>query len=230
MNSEQSSRSSRTYLEEVEPFVHSRSVTTHQTKEVIVDALTFVVTSYTDIPIILTTNSTLPQIVILNNTTPSQGVFESKLIIPLYVIIFLLAVIGNSLVLITLVQNKRMRTVTNVYLLNLVSFKFYKWLDFSFYVAFNINCGPHFLVNLFPRNASRNIQCYLLRTINLALKIPWKDFSQNWKENSVFKDLSYKNEKLQWVYNLYIIWIHCIFALRHCKFHQEINIHLEKPQ
>ncbi|GJQ75117.1 hypothetical protein Trydic_g9726 [Trypoxylus dichotomus] len=51
----------------------------------------------------------------------TEGVFESKLIIPLYVIIFLLSVIGNSLVLVTLVQNKRMRTVTNVYLLNLVS-------------------------------------------------------------------------------------------------------------
>lgn len=51
----------------------------------------------------------------------SEGVFESQLIIPLYVIIFLLSVIGNSLVFITLMQNKRMRTVTNVYLLNLVS-------------------------------------------------------------------------------------------------------------
>lgn len=51
----------------------------------------------------------------------SVGVFESKLIIPLYVVIFLLAVVGNSMVVITLAQNKRMRTVTNVYLLNLVS-------------------------------------------------------------------------------------------------------------
>ncbi|XP_044729371.1 cholecystokinin receptor-like [Chrysoperla carnea] len=39
--------------------------------------------------------------------------------IPLYSIIFLLAVIGNSLVILTLVQNKRMRTITNVFLLNL---------------------------------------------------------------------------------------------------------------
>lgn len=62
-----------------------------------------------------------PVITVLNNATSSQSVFESKLIIPLYVIIFLLAVVGNSLVLVTLVQNKRMRTVTNVYLLNLVS-------------------------------------------------------------------------------------------------------------
>uniref|UniRef100_A0A1B0DGA9 G-protein coupled receptors family 1 profile domain-containing protein n=1 Tax=Phlebotomus papatasi TaxID=29031 RepID=A0A1B0DGA9_PHLPP len=39
--------------------------------------------------------------------------------IPLYAVIFLLAVIGNSLVILTLVQNKRMRTITNVFLLNL---------------------------------------------------------------------------------------------------------------
>lgn len=62
----------------------------------------------------------------LNGTTTGKStstgsVFESQLIIPLYVTIFLLAVVGNVLVLVTLVQNKRMRTVTNVYLLNLVS-------------------------------------------------------------------------------------------------------------
>lgn len=39
--------------------------------------------------------------------------------IPLYVIIFLLSVIGNVLVILTLIQNRRMRTVTNVFLLNL---------------------------------------------------------------------------------------------------------------
>lgn len=117
----------KTYLEEIEPFIHSSSsITAHHSEEVMmVDVFSFVVST----PIALTTNTTIiiPETVILNNnnnitsTTPSQGVFESKLIIPLYVIIFLLAVIGNSLVLITLVQNKRMRTVTNVYLLNLVS-------------------------------------------------------------------------------------------------------------
>ncbi|XP_049825828.1 cholecystokinin receptor type A-like [Aethina tumida] len=48
-----------------------------------------------------------------------ENVFESKLIIPLYVIIFVLSVGGNSLVLLTLFRNKRMRTVTNVYLVNL---------------------------------------------------------------------------------------------------------------
>ena len=39
--------------------------------------------------------------------------------IPLYSIIFLLSVVGNTLVILTLIQNRRMRTVTNVFLLNL---------------------------------------------------------------------------------------------------------------
>ncbi|CAM1330036.1 CCKAR (predicted) [Pycnogonum litorale] len=39
--------------------------------------------------------------------------------IPLYSIIFVMAVIGNSLVIVTLIKNRRMRVVTNVYLLNL---------------------------------------------------------------------------------------------------------------
>lgn len=37
----------------------------------------------------------------------------------LYALIFLLAVIGNSLVIVTLARNVRMRTITNVFLLNL---------------------------------------------------------------------------------------------------------------
>ena len=39
--------------------------------------------------------------------------------IPLYSIIFFLAVAGNTLVIVTLAQNRRMRTVTNVFLINL---------------------------------------------------------------------------------------------------------------
>lgn len=44
---------------------------------------------------------------------------EWKILIPLYCLIFVLSVVGNILVILTLVQNKRMRTVTNVFLLNL---------------------------------------------------------------------------------------------------------------
>ncbi|XP_055843098.1 cholecystokinin receptor-like isoform X2 [Episyrphus balteatus] len=39
--------------------------------------------------------------------------------IGLYATIFLLAIVGNILVILTLVQNRRMRTITNVFLLNL---------------------------------------------------------------------------------------------------------------
>jgi hypothetical protein len=44
---------------------------------------------------------------------------SAEIQIVLYVLIFLLAVVGNALVIVTLFQNKRMRTVTNVFLLNL---------------------------------------------------------------------------------------------------------------
>ncbi|XP_023228073.1 cholecystokinin receptor-like [Centruroides sculpturatus] len=44
---------------------------------------------------------------------------DALLRICLYSIIFIFAILGNSLVIITLAQNKRMRTVTNVFLLNL---------------------------------------------------------------------------------------------------------------
>lgn len=52
---------------------------------------------------------------------PDPNSMQLSLVIPLYVIIFLLSVVGNILVVLTLVKNKRMRTVTNIYLINLVS-------------------------------------------------------------------------------------------------------------
>lgn len=56
-----------------------------------------------------------------NTGGSDNGSGISELMIPLYMLIFILAVVGNSLVLATLTRNRRMRTVTNVYLFNLVS-------------------------------------------------------------------------------------------------------------
>lgn len=53
----------------------------------------------------------------------TESFLQNVVIIPLYAVIFTCCVIGNLLVILTLAQNKRMRTVTNVYLLNLVSRK-----------------------------------------------------------------------------------------------------------
>ncbi|XP_058819044.1 octopamine receptor 2-like [Topomyia yanbarensis] len=54
-----------------------------------------------------------------NRAASGDSTIQNNLIIPLYAVIFLLSVVGNLLVILTLAQNKRMRTVTNVYLLNL---------------------------------------------------------------------------------------------------------------
>ena len=56
-----------------------------------------------------------------NGSVPRYTVprLSAEIQIVLYALIFLLAVAGNLLVIVTLFQNKRMRTVTNVFLLNL---------------------------------------------------------------------------------------------------------------
>ncbi|XP_044749521.1 cholecystokinin receptor-like isoform X1 [Coccinella septempunctata] len=52
--------------------------------------------------------------------SPTSTWYETgKVQIPLYSIIFMLAVVGNTLVILTLVRNRRMRTITNLFLLNL---------------------------------------------------------------------------------------------------------------
>ncbi|KAK0041068.1 cholecystokinin receptor, partial [Biomphalaria pfeifferi] len=48
-----------------------------------------------------------------------QGSRVSYFIIIPYLLIFLLSVVGNVLVILTLVRHKKMRTITNMYLLNL---------------------------------------------------------------------------------------------------------------
>ncbi|XP_060531346.1 cholecystokinin receptor-like isoform X1 [Cylas formicarius] len=60
------------------------------------------------------------------NITPTKTTIKykwwsesGKIQIPFYGVIFMLSVIGNMLVILTLAQNRRMRTVTNLFLLNL---------------------------------------------------------------------------------------------------------------
>lgn len=52
-------------------------------------------------------------------TSWTEWLSSGRLQIPLYATILLLAIVGNALVIMTLVQNRRMRTITNVFLLNL---------------------------------------------------------------------------------------------------------------
>ncbi|CAH1777504.1 unnamed protein product [Owenia fusiformis] len=52
------------------------------------------------------------------NTT-RQIVNSNEVVITLYTLIFVLAVLGNSLVIVTVLRNKKMRNVTNIFLLNL---------------------------------------------------------------------------------------------------------------
>lgn len=63
----------------------------------------------------LNTTSTIQNVVVSSPSWLSTG----RIQIPLYATILLLAIIGNSLVILTLIQNRRMRTITNVFLLNL---------------------------------------------------------------------------------------------------------------
>lgn len=49
----------------------------------------------------------------------SSWLTTSRIQIICYITILLLAIIGNALVILTLIQNRRMRTITNVFLLNL---------------------------------------------------------------------------------------------------------------
>ncbi|XP_068628038.1 cholecystokinin receptor-like [Battus philenor] len=63
--------------------------------------------------------STEPSMVTVRNSTVASNAYEWRFVLPPYFIIFLLSISGNCLVITTLASNRRMRTVTNVYLLNL---------------------------------------------------------------------------------------------------------------
>ncbi|XP_072753997.1 cholecystokinin receptor type A isoform X2 [Anoplolepis gracilipes] len=77
-------------------------------------------TIVTDLPRFSTITSEIANVTspVISQSSGQDSLLEN-LIIPLYGTIFFLSIVGNSLVLITLARNKRMRTVTNVYLLNL---------------------------------------------------------------------------------------------------------------
>lgn len=76
-----------------------------------------------------------------------------KWLLIMYSIIFFLATIGNSLVILTLVQNKRMRTITNVFLLNLAISDLF----------LGVFCMPFTLVGMILRNfIFGEIMCKLL--------------------------------------------------------------------
>lgn len=71
--------------------------------------------------------STISTFVAVRNTSVVAGkvasnAYEWRFILPPYILIFMLSIAGNFLVIATLTSNRRMRTITNVYLLNLVSF------------------------------------------------------------------------------------------------------------
>ncbi|CAH2267656.1 jg11559 [Pararge aegeria aegeria] len=66
------------------------------------------------------TTTTTEALSVVRNTTIASNAYEWRFVLPPYFLIFLLSISGNCLVIATLASNRRMRTVTNVYLLNLL--------------------------------------------------------------------------------------------------------------
>ena len=100
---------------------------------------------------------------------PPHAALSSEAAAVSYAVIFVLALLGNILVIATLVQNKRMRTVTNVFLLNL---SFSDLLLAVFCMPFNIipmlmrtfvfglpcvTCRDTFKVSYMFKETARNI-------------------------------------------------------------------------
>ncbi|KAM8939524.1 cholecystokinin receptor type A [Pelodytes ibericus] len=75
-------------------------------------------TDYNGILCDITENGTFICIELYNSTLPAKDMHQTVRIL-LYSLIFLLSVMGNSLVIVVLIRNKRMRTVTNIFLLSL---------------------------------------------------------------------------------------------------------------
>lgn len=82
-------------------------------------------TSSVDVGISIPTAPSIPAIIAtiastIDASTPSTTLLTTERTqIICYVTILLLAIIGNTLVILTLIQNRRMRTITNLFLLNL---------------------------------------------------------------------------------------------------------------
>ncbi|XP_050415907.1 cholecystokinin receptor type A [Patella vulgata] len=91
---------------------------------------------------------------IYNGTTRRPIGVVMGIQIALYLIIFLLGVVGNVLVIVTLIQNQKMRTVTNVFLFNLA-------LSDLLLVVF---CMPFTLIPVIMQNfIFGEIMCILIR-------------------------------------------------------------------
>lgn len=85
-------------------------------------------------------------------------------IICLYSVIFLLAVIGNLLVIFTLIQSRRMRTITNVFLLNLAVSDLF----------LGVFCMPITLVGMLLRDfIFGELMCKLLPYLQGAFNCYW---------------------------------------------------------
>ncbi|KAJ1346958.1 hypothetical protein KIN20_001893 [Parelaphostrongylus tenuis] len=76
-----------------------------------------------DIRVILLNNSRLPTVSIENVTIEEtcrfRGTIENYVVIFTFITIFLLSVIGNALVIVVIMQQRAMRSITNIYLMNL---------------------------------------------------------------------------------------------------------------
>lgn len=107
---------------------------------------------------------------ILNDSSRRNYTFRSEdlseeITIPLYAAIFLLSVIGNVLVIVTLIQNRRMRTVTNIFLLNL------SLSD----VLLAVFCMPFTLIPIFSRNfVFGAAMCVMIRYLQGELSLYYR--------------------------------------------------------
>lgn len=103
--------------------------------------------------------------VLVNPTTATPAwLTTGRIQIPLYATILLLAVIGNFLVILTLVQNRRMRTITNVFLLNLAVSD----------ILLGVLCMPFTLIGTLLRNfVFGEFMCKIIPFLQGKCTCPW---------------------------------------------------------